>query len=189
MVQSCSRWSHDRRFSRLPFYDHVDHLLDEVAFAQRSHRNVQAYVQLLEQRQEQDDSVTVATSITVTWLRPNKGIIHAAHLLVDAITLAPDDPSVEHQITQLHERSRVARTLVYGALSARAIQADHNVLLTAGVREELMQLQTEQLLWEIVVSGEGSRVVERGDGDHPGISHHRLGRRHNVACAISYVWV
>jgi hypothetical protein len=29
------------------------------------------------------------------------------------------------------------------------------VLLTAGLREELMQLKTEQLCWEIVVSGSG----------------------------------
>lgn len=81
-------------------YDHFDHLLDEIAFAQRSHRNVQAYVKLHEQRQEQDGSVTVSTSITVTWLRPNEGIIHVARLLVDSVTLASEDPAMERQITQ-----------------------------------------------------------------------------------------
>lgn len=137
-------------------YDHFDHFLDELAFAQRTHRNVQAYVKLHEQRQEQNDSVTISTSITVTWMRPSEGIIHAARLLVDAITIASGDPRVEPRITQLQERSRYARTLVYGELTARHIQADHNLLLTAGLRDELMQLQTEQLLWEIVVSGEGA---------------------------------
>jgi hypothetical protein len=81
---------------------------------------------------------------------------------VDSLTVALNDPSVERQITQLHERSRVARTLVIDALRDHGLTPDHNVLLTAGLREELMRLHSEQLLWEIVVSGEGAaerRVV------------------------------
>jgi hypothetical protein len=142
-------------------YDHLDHLFDELAFAQRTHRNVHAYMKLHEQRQEQDDSITIATSISVTWIRPTEGIIHAARMPVDSITLALNDPSMERQITQLRERSRAARELVIGALKDHQLAPDHNVLLTAGLREELMQLETEQLLWEIVVSGEGAerRVV------------------------------
>ena len=67
----CSLWKNDRRFSRVPLvhcpaktplyggatcmgfyllYDHLDHLFDELAFAQRTHRNVHAYVKLHEQR-------------------------------------------------------------------------------------------------------------------------------------------
>lgn len=143
-------------------YDHFDHLLDELAFAQRSYRKVQAYVKLHEQRQEHGDSVMVSTSITVTWLRPSEGIIHAARLLVDAITLALDDPTVERQIRQLQERSRYARMLVIDAMKQHDLTPDRNLLLTAGLREELMQLETEQLLWEVVVSGAGAgerRVV------------------------------
>lgn len=142
-------------------YDHFDHLLDEIAFAQRSHRKVQAYVKLHEQRQEQADSLTVSTSITVTWMRPSEGIIHAARLLVDSIILGRDDPSLERQIAQLHERSRYARMLVIDVLKQHDLTPDRNVLLTAGLREELMQLETEQLLWEVVVSGEGDAAERR----------------------------
>lgn len=142
-------------------YDHFDHLLDELAFAQRSHRNVQAYVKLHEQRQERGDSVTVSTAITVTWLRPAEGIIHAARMPVDSLTRVLDDPSLEHQTAQLQERSRYARMLVIDALKQHDLTPDHNLLLTAGLREELMQLETEQLLWEIVVSGEGAASERR----------------------------
>lgn len=64
-------------------------------------------------------------------------------------------PQQEYQIARLRERSRAARTLVYAESTARDIRADHNLLLTAGLREELLQLETEQLLWEIVVCGAG----------------------------------
>lgn len=142
-------------------YDHFDHLLDEVAFAQRSHRNVQAYVKLHEQRQEHGDSITVSTAITVTWMRPAEGIIHAARMPVDSLTLALDDPSVERQIAQFQERSRYARMLVIDALKQYDLTPDRNVLLTAGLREELMHLETEQLLWEIVIDGEEAAAERR----------------------------
>jgi hypothetical protein len=44
------------------------------------------------------------------------------------------------------------RALVIAALKDHNLTPDRNVLLTPGLREELMQLKTEQLLWEIVVS-------------------------------------
>jgi hypothetical protein len=74
---------------------------------------------------------------------------------VDTISVALNDPQGARHITRLREQSRAARTLVYQALGARNVRPDHNLLLTVGLREELMQLHTEQLLWEIVVSGEG----------------------------------
>ncbi|HEY0768784.1 MAG TPA: hypothetical protein VGD31_00435 [Sphingobacteriaceae bacterium] len=136
-------------------YDHFDHLLDELDFARRAYGTVYAYVKLLEQRSEQDGRVTIATAIAVTWMRPVERIIHAARMPVDTICIATDHPERERQIAQLRERSRVARRMVYAELTRHNIQADHNLLLTVGLREELMQLPTEQLLWEIVVSGEG----------------------------------
>lgn len=141
-------------------YDHLDHLLDELDFAQRAYRTVSAYVKMIEQRSEQDGRVTISTSIAVTWIRPVERIIHAARMPVDTISVALDNPQQERHIKRLRERSRMARTLIYQALGARDVRPDHNLLLTAGLREELMQLETEQLLWEIVVSGEGN-VVER----------------------------
>lgn len=142
-------------------YDHFDHLLDEVAFAQRAYRTVYAYVKLLEQRTEQNGRVTISTAIAVTWMRPVERIIHAARMPVDTISVVLGDPQGARHITQLREQSRVARTLIYGSLAARNVRSDHNLLLTAGLREELMQLETEQLLWEIVVSEEGSAAERR----------------------------
>lgn len=139
-------------------YDHFDHLLDEITFARRAYGTVYAYVKLLEQRMEQDGCVTIATSIAVTWMRPVERIIHAARMPVDTISVALNDAQREHQIAQLREHARAARTLIYAELTARNIQADHNLLLTVGLREELMQLETEQLLWEIVVSGDGAEA-------------------------------
>lgn len=63
-----------------------------------------------------------------------------------------------YQITRLRERSRTARRLIYAELAARDIRPDHNLLLTAGLREELLQRETEQLLWAIVEHGEGDAV-------------------------------
>lgn len=134
-------------------YDHFDHLLDEVEFARRAYGTVYAYVKLLEQRTEQDGRVTIATAIAVTWMRPVERIIHAARMPVDMISVEVDDAKQAYQIARLRERSRTARTLVYAELALRDIQPDHNLLLTAGLREELLQLETEQLLWEIVVCG------------------------------------
>lgn len=142
-------------------YEHFDHLLDEIAFAQRTYRNVQAYVKLHEQRQEQSDSVTISTAILVTWMRPSEGIIHAARLRVDSITVTREDQSLEHQVTRLHERSRAARTLVIDVLKDHNLTPDRNVLLTAGLREELMHLETEQLLWEMVITGDGEAAESR----------------------------
>lgn len=87
-------------------------------------------------------------------MRPLERIIQAARMPID-------NPSVERQIIQLHERSHVARTLVIDALKDHHLAPDHNLLLTAGLREELMRLHTEQLLWEIVVSGEGAAAERR----------------------------
>lgn len=137
-------------------YDHLDHLLDEMAFAQCTYRTISAYVKLLEQRSEQDGDVTISTSIGVTWMRPVERIIHAARMPVDTIRVALDDLQRERHIQRLRERSRAARTLIYQELAARDIRPDHNLLLTAGLREELMQLETEQLLWKIVVTGDGA---------------------------------
>lgn len=142
-------------------YDHFDHLLDELEFAQQAYRTVYAYVKLLEQRSEQAGRVTITTSIAVTWMRPVERIIHAARLPVDTISVALDDPQLAQHITRLREQSRAARRLVYEALGAREVRPDHNLLLTAGLREELMHLETEQLLWEVVVSGEGVAAERR----------------------------
>lgn len=142
-------------------YDHVDHLLDELAFAQRAYRTVYAYVKLLEQRSEQNGRVTITTAIAVTWMRPVERIIHTAHMPVDTVCISLDEPQGARHIQRLRERSRAARTLVYRELRARNVRPDHNLLLTAGLREELMQLETEQLLWEVVVSGEGVAAERR----------------------------
>ena len=98
-------------------YDHFDHLLDELDFAQRAYRTIYAYVKLLEQRTEQNSCLTIATSIAVTWMRPVERIIHAARMPVDTISVALDDPQRERSITRLREQSRAARRLVYGALA------------------------------------------------------------------------
>jgi hypothetical protein len=141
-------------------YDHLDHLLDELAHAQRIHRNcnVQAYVKLHELRTEQEEQITLETSITVTWISLHERIIHAARMVVDRLDLAADDPQRERREAQLGERSRFARKLVIEELKERGIQPDRNLLLTAGLREDLMQLETTQLLWEI-------RDVEGTAGD------------------------
>lgn len=51
--------------------------------------------------------------------------------------------------------------LVIDALKQYDLTPDRNVLLTAGLREELMQLETEQLLWEIVIDGEEAAAERR----------------------------
>lgn len=94
-------------------------------------------------------------------MRPVERIIHAARMPVDSITRTLDDPTLERQIAQLQERSRYARMLMIDTLKQHDLTPDRNVLLTAGLREELMELQTEQLLWEIVVSGEGAAKERR----------------------------
>jgi hypothetical protein len=142
-------------------YDHVDHLLDELECAQRAYRTVYAYVKLLEDRTEQAGRVTIATAVAVTWMRPVERIIHAARMPVDTICISLNDPQCARHIERLRERSRAARTLIYQELAARDIQPDHNLLLTAGLREDLMRLETEQLLWEVVVSGKGAAVERR----------------------------
>jgi hypothetical protein len=43
-------------------------------------------------------------------------------------------------------------------LHERGVTPDRNLLLTAGLREDLMQLETTQLLWEI-------HAVEGAEGD------------------------
>lgn len=137
-------------------YDHFDHLIDEVAFAQSTYGTVYAYVKIVEHRTEQPDHITLSTAVTVTWMRPVERIIHAARMPVDTISFNLDDPHHEQRIERLREQSRFARTLVFEELRAYGIRADHNLLLTAGLREELMQLQTEQLLWTIVISRKGA---------------------------------
>lgn len=72
-------------------YDHLDHLLDAVAFAQRAYRAVSAYVKLLEQRAS--TTAPISTAIAVTWIRPVEGVIHAARMPVDTISVTLDDPS------------------------------------------------------------------------------------------------
>jgi hypothetical protein len=63
--------------------------------------------------------------------------------------LTADDSQRERQEAQLGERSRVVRKLVVEELKDRGTQPDHNLLLTAGLRKDLRQLETTQLLWEI----------------------------------------
>ena len=142
-------------------YDHFDHLLDELAHAQRLRRTIQAYVKFHEQRMEYAGRITLETFITVIGIARSERIIHAARMVVDRRDQAADDPQRERQEAQLRERSRFARKLVVEALEDLGIQPDRNLLLTAGLREELMQLETEQLLWEIVVSGEGEAEERR----------------------------
>ena len=80
----------------------------------------------MEQRNEQNGRVTIATAIAVTWMRPVERIIHAVQMPMDTICISLDDPQgVRH------------------------------------VQRFLMQLQTNQLLWEIVVSGEGAAAERR----------------------------
>ena len=100
-------------------YDHFDHLLDELEFAQRAYRTVYAYVKLLEQRREQNGRVTISTAIVVTWMRPVERIIHAVHMPVDTICVALDDPQGAQQIKRLREQSRAARTLSSRAFSGK----------------------------------------------------------------------
>jgi hypothetical protein len=137
-------------------YDHLDHVLDEADHAYRTRGQVQAYVKLHEQRAEHGDRIIIRTAIIVTWIQLAERIIHAARMPIDRIDLAVDDPQREHDEEALRHRARVARKLVSEELEGRGIRPDHNlVLLTAGLREELDQLETTQLLWEIIVSGEG----------------------------------
>src|SRR5688500_1558218 len=103
-------------------YDHFDHLLDELEFAQRAYRTIYAYVKLLEQRSEKAGRLTTATSIAVTWMRPVERILHAARMPMDTISVALDDPHGARHITRLREQSRAARTLIYQALGARNVQ-------------------------------------------------------------------
>jgi hypothetical protein len=130
-------------------YDHLDHLLDELVHAQRLARNVQAYVKLQEQRTEHAGRVTLEATITITWMQPSERIIHAARMIVDRRDLAADDPQRDRHAERLGEQARVARKLVIEELHDRGVTPDHNLLLTAGLREELMQLETTQLVWEI----------------------------------------
>jgi hypothetical protein len=131
-------------------YDHLDHLLDELAHAQRFARNVQAYVKLHEQRTEHAGRVTLEATITVTWIARSERIIHAARMIVDRYDLAADAPQRDRRAERLGEQARVARKLVIEDLHDRGVTPDPNlVLLTAGLREELMQLETTHLLWEI----------------------------------------
>ena len=140
-------------------YDHFDHLLDEADHAQRTRGQVHAYVKLHEQRTQQDDRMTLGTAITITWMQPVERIIHVARIPVDAITYALDDPHGERREDALRVRSCVARRLIIDALNKLGITPDRNLLLTAGLREDLAQLQTEQLLWEIIGDGEERRIV------------------------------
>ena len=84
-------------------------------------------------------------------------------MVVDRLDLAAEDPQRERREAQFGERSRFARKLVIEALKERGIQPDRNLLLTAGLREELIQLETTQILWEIhdgeEVEGERGIVV------------------------------
>jgi hypothetical protein len=97
----------------------------------------------------------------VTWISRSEWIMHAARMVVDRLGLAADDPQRERQEAQLGERSRFARKLVIEELKERGMQPDHNLLLTAGLREDLMQLETTQLLREIrdVEGVEGEREI------------------------------
>jgi hypothetical protein len=140
-------------------YDHLDHLLDEADHAQRTRGQVQAYVKLHEQCMQQGDRVTLSTVITVTWMQPVERILHAARIPVDAITYVQDDPNGKRREEALRGRSRYARKLIIAALNNLGIIPDRNLLLTAGLRGDLAHLQTEQLVWEIIVEGEERRIV------------------------------
>jgi len=130
-------------------YDHLDHLLDELAHAQRMSHHVQAYVKLQEQHTEHAGRVTLEATITITWMQPSERIIHAARMIVDRLDLAADDPQRDRRAERLGEQARVARKLVIEELKDRGVTPEHNLLLTAGLREDLMQLETTQLVWEI----------------------------------------
>jgi hypothetical protein len=132
-----------------PPFSHLYPLLDELDHAQRIHRNVHAYVKLQQQQTEQAGRVTLAATITVTWISRNEQIIHAARMIVDRRELATDDPQRERHTLRLGEQGRVAWKLVIEAVQQRDVTPDRNVLLTVGLREELMQLETTQLLWGI----------------------------------------
>jgi DNA-binding transcriptional MocR family regulator len=137
-------------------YDHFDHFLDELMHAQRAQGSVQGYVKIQERRTQQGEQATISTMILVTWVHLQERIIHAANLPVETITLAADESLHEREIAQMRERGRFARRLVIAALGDRGVTPDPNlVLLTAGLHEALMQLQTEQLSWTIVVRGSG----------------------------------
>ena len=143
-------------------YGHFDHLLDELVHAHRKRRTVQAYVKLHEQRTEHAGRVTLEAAITITWMQPSERIIHAARMIVDRLDLTADDPQRERHAERLGEQGRVARKLVIEALHDRGVEPDPNlVLLTAGLREDLMRLETTQLVWEIhdVVGTAGDRQL------------------------------
>lgn len=142
-------------------YDHLDHLLDEIQHAQCIHRDVQAYVKLHEQRTEHDGRVILESAITVTWISLRERVIHAARLIVDRRDLAADDPRQDRHAARLGEQGRVARKLVMKEFSDRGITPDHNLLLTAGLHEDLARLETTQLLWEIqdVAEPQGDRQL------------------------------
>jgi hypothetical protein len=70
-------------------------------------------------------------------------------MIVDRRDLAADDPQHDRHAERLGEQGRVARKLVIEELHDRVVTPEHNLLLTAGLREELMQLETTQRVWEI----------------------------------------
>jgi hypothetical protein len=98
--------------------------------------------------------------LTVTWISLSEWIIHAARMVVDRLDLA-DDPQRDRHTERLGEQGRVARKLVIEELHDRGVTPDRNLLLTAGLREDLMQLETTQRVWEIhpVAGTEGDRQL------------------------------
>jgi hypothetical protein len=137
-------------------YNHFDHLLDELAHAHKTRGEVHAYVKIHDQWTRKGEQVTINTAILVTWVQLTERIIHAANIPVETLPLAADTSIQERQVAEVRRRARFARKLVIGALRERGVEPDPNlVLLTEGLREELMQLMTEQLCWKIVVSGSG----------------------------------
>ncbi|HEX6292941.1 MAG TPA: hypothetical protein VFZ66_27405 [Herpetosiphonaceae bacterium] len=130
-------------------YDHFDHLLDELQHAQRTHPEIQAYVKLLEQHTERDGRITLESAIVVTWIALTEGIIHAARMLVDRLELPADDPQRERHAERHREQGREARAIVMRTLHDWGVPPDLNLLLTAGLREDLTRLETTQLLWEV----------------------------------------
>ena len=79
-------------------------------------------------------------------------------MVVDRRDLAADDPQRERHAARLGEQARVARKLVIKELRDRGVEPDRNLLLTAGLRKDLMQMETTQLVWEI-------RAVEGAEED------------------------
>jgi hypothetical protein len=59
-------------------YDHLDHLLDELAHAHKTRGQVQTYVKLHERRTRKGDQVTISTAILVTWVQLTEHIIQQA---------------------------------------------------------------------------------------------------------------